>query len=83
MIFKAKKQIIVEEDIDVDDRIHKEYDIAWQMANIILDNRLKHIQIDLYSERMAIVKSAAERINNAFERADNCIELIRKGEFEI
>ena len=52
MIFKAKKQIIVEEDIDVDDRINKEYDIAWQMANILLDNRLQKITDDLYSENI-------------------------------
>ena len=83
MIFKAKKQIIVEEDIDVDDRIYRENDIAWQMANILLDNRLQKITDDLYSENIGAVKSAAERINNAFKRADNCIELIRKGEFEI
>ena len=83
MKFKAKRQVIVEEEIDVDDRIYREDDIAWQIANIILNRSLNSITDDLYSERMDVVKSAAERINDAFRKADGCIQAVHEGKFEV
>ena len=83
MKFKVKKRITVEEDIDVDDRLYQEDSIEWQMTNMILNGQLDNLQHDLFHEESGIVNAAAERINNAFKKADGCLALVRSGKFEI
>jgi len=75
MKFTAKKQVTVEEEIEVDDRIYQEDEKVWKIANIILEGCMDRIQRDLYHDDAWIVTNAAERINNAFSMADKIMEL--------
>lgn len=78
------KQVTVKEEIEVDDRVYQNHDsLVWEMVNILLDNRFSRVIDDLYKEDEYAVRTAADRINEAFKKADACLELVRSGKFEI
>lgn len=84
MKIEAKKVVETKVDIDVDDRIFHEEDIAWKVANLLLDGNLDHIVYrDLHSDDYGRASYAAQRINAAFKMADGCIALIKEGKYEI
>lgn len=83
MKFTAKRIQVVEEEIDVDDRLYDDDTLAWQTADMFLNGHLKEISDDLLDEKGSEVRYAASRINEAFEKADKAILLIKEGKFEI
>lgn len=83
MIFNAKRQVTVEEAVIVDDRIYQVETLVWQMANMILEDRLRRIADDLYHDDYYVAQNASECINRAFKRADECLKLVKEGKYEI
>lgn len=84
MIVEAKKMIEQVVNIEVDDRIYNDRTVIWQMADLILDGSLDRIvSRDLYSEEYDRASYAAERINEAFQKADKALALVKEGKFEI
>jgi len=84
MIVEAKKMIEQVVNIEVDDRIYREGTMEWEMANLILDGALDRIvSRDLHSGDYFRAESAAERINEAFQKADKALALVKEGKFEI
>lgn len=84
MKIDAVKIVSTKIEIEVDDRIYKEDTAVWQIANMLLDGALDRIiGHDLYSEEYDRVSYAAERINAAFKKADDCIRVIKEGNFEV
>jgi len=84
MIVEAKKMIEQVVNIEVDDRIYREGTMEWEMANLILDGALDRIvSRDLHSGDYFRAESAAERINEAFKKADKALALVKEGKFEI
>lgn len=84
MIVEAKKMIEQVVNIEVDDRIHQEDTVFWHMADMILEGKLDNIiDRDLYCGEFDRVSYAAKRINEAFQKADKALALIKEGKFEI
>lgn len=77
MKFKYEKTVVVEEEIDIDDRIYNDHSAEYKIANIILDGRMKRIYDDLYHKDAGVVQNAAEQINEAFKKADDIIKLMK------
>ena len=77
MKFKYEKTVVVEEEIDIDDRIYNDHSAEYKIANIILDERMKRIYDDLYHKDAGVVQNAAEQLNEAFKKADAIIKLIK------
>jgi transcriptional regulator with XRE-family HTH domain len=72
--FSAKRTVVQEVEIDVDDRIWDETCNAYKVADIILGGRLKRIcERDMYSDDESVVSNAARRVNEAFQTADRII----------
>ena len=76
MKFKYEKTVVVEEEIDIDDRIYNEGSTGYKIANIILDERMKRIYDDLYDKDAGVIRNAAEQLNEAFKKADAIIKLV-------
>jgi hypothetical protein len=77
----AQKTVIVEEMVEVDDRVHQEYCLAYKVAKIILEGelfRFENLQNDLYEKSHGVVSNAAKRINRAFATADLIIAEVKK-----
>lgn len=84
MIVEAKKMIEQVVNIEVDDRIYNDHTVIWQMADMLLDGELDRIvSRDLHSGDYFRAENAAERINEAFQKADKALALVREGKFEI
>lgn len=75
MKFKYKKTVVVEEEVDVDDRVYNDESMAYRIANIILDNRLNYVYDDLYDKDPRVINNAAEQLNDAFKKADDILKL--------
>lgn len=76
MKFKYKKTVVVEEEIDVDERIYDEGQVTYNIANIILDGRMLRLYDELYHKDAGVVQNAAEQINEAFKKADAILKLV-------
>lgn len=76
MKFKYEKTVVVEEYVDIDDRIYEVGSTGYKIANIILDERMKRIYDDLYDKDARVVRNAAEQINDAFKKADAILKLV-------
>lgn len=76
MKFKYKKTVVVEEEIDVDERIYDEGQVTYNIANIILDGRMLRLYDELYHNDEMVVQNAAEQINEAFKKADAILKLV-------
>lgn len=83
MKFKIEKKVVVEEEVDVDDRIYKTDSIEWRIADVFLACHLDDFSADLFKEDELVVRDAADKINAAFRKADQCLALVRSGKYEI
>ena len=79
MQITVKRQRVIEETLDVDDRIYEENSDACKIANVLLDGGMKRI-IDrhLYSDNEGCVDSAVRSINDAFKKADEILAIMRR-----
>ena len=77
MQITIKRQRVIEETLDVDDRIYDEDGDACKIANVLLDGGMKRI-IDrhLYSDEESSVDSAVRSINDAFKKADEILAIM-------
>ena len=75
----VKRQKIVEEEVEVDNRVYADDTLDWKMANIISDNRLLKLIDDLYDDKnSSVVIDAANTINRTFNMVDSCKHLMEK-----
>lgn len=77
MKFKYAKTIVVEEEIDVDDRVYNDESMEYRIADIILDRRLNYVYDDLYDKDPRVINNAAEQLNEAFKKADAILKLMK------
>lgn len=78
MKFKYEKTVVVEAEIYIDDRIYNDNSVEFKIANIILDGRLNRIYEDLYHKDEMVIQDAAEKLNDAFKKADAILKLMEK-----
>jgi hypothetical protein len=76
MKFKYKKTVVVEEEVHVDDRVYNDESMTYRIANIILDGRLNYVYDDLYDKDPRVINNAAEKLNEAFKKADDILKLM-------
>lgn len=76
MKIKYEKTVVVEEEIEVDERIYDEGQVTYSIANIILDGRMLRLYDEIYHKDEMIIRDAAEQINEAFKKADAILKLV-------
>lgn len=80
MKIKTYKTIKQEIEIDVDDRIYPDNvgeGNDWMIANIILNGCLPKMVDSLYGQEYNDIKFVSEQINEAFQKADKILEVLK------
>lgn len=80
MKIKTYKTIKQEIEIEVDDRIYPN-NVGerndWMIANIILNGCLSKMIDSLYGQEYNDIKFISEQINEAFQKADKILEVLK------